>query len=299
MEEAKGLKLSLNSITVLVPVLMATMATVPFWVLALVGLWNFFSVDERIAEVAGMSESPEVRGLLNEIQKATGDVGWMFLTESAIIAILGALAVLGASYLVYRKTKLIAESFFEAAHAIEQGKEEVSIDTGGYEETEFIAKAIQGAASTIARQAEALRSTIDELSIPAIDIWRGVVFMPIVGYVDSKRAFQIEEGLLTKVSQTKARFVILDVSGVSSIDTQVMAHILKIIKEVALLGAKAILSGTSPQTARSLVHLGIDLGMIEAYAELEGALKRIFTAYGFSRSSEPIRAKEPHTAEAR
>jgi anti-anti-sigma regulatory factor len=260
-----------------------------FW-----GLWNFFSLDDRIAEIAaGMSQSPQLVDAIKEIQNMTTDVGWVFLISSLIIATLGAVAVLGVSYYVYRKTRMISRSFLDATYAIEQGKEEVFIDTGGYEETKNIARAIQEMALKIGRQAEALRSTIDELSIPAIDIWRGVVFMPIVGYVDSKRALQIEESLLSKVSETKARFVILDISGVSSIDTQVMAHIIKIIKEMSLLGAKAILSGTSPQTARSLVHLGIDLGTIEAYAELEGALRRIFTAYGFSREKSFLTAA-PH-----
>jgi anti-anti-sigma regulatory factor len=278
-------RLNFNSIVVIIPALMVVLATVPFWIIGLLGVWAFFSLGTRISETAARSEasqqSAQFIAVFRSLQDAAADAGWAFFIEAVIIAILGAIAVFGVSYYVYRKTKRIANSLLDAVQAIEEGQEEVSPDGGGYEETELLAKAIQEMARIIARQNQALRGTVDELSIPAIEIWRGVVFMPVVGYVDSRRAFQIEEALLERTVQTKARFVILDISGISSIDTQVMAHILKIIKEIALLGAKAILSGTSPQTARSLVHLGVDLGATEAYGELEAALRRIFADYGF------------------
>ena len=278
-------RLNFNSIVVLLPALMVILATVPFWIMTLWGLWAFFSLESRIAEIAASGEasrqSAQFIAVIRNIQDAASDAGWMFFIEAVIIAVLGAIAVFGVSYYVYRKTKRIANSLLDAVQAIEEGQEEVFPDGGGYEETELLAKAIREMARIIARQNQALRGTVDELSIPAIEIWRGVVFMPVVGYVDSRRAFQIEEALLERTVQTKARFVILDISGISSIDTQVMAHVLKIVKEIALLGAKAIISGTSPQTARSLVHLGVDLGTTEAYGELEAALRRIFSDYGF------------------
>jgi anti-anti-sigma regulatory factor len=278
-------RLNFNSIVVLIPVLMAVLATVPFWILALWGIWAFFSLESRIAEIAAGSEasrqSAQLAAVVRNIQDAASDAGWTFFIEAVIIAVLGAIAVFGVSCYVYKKTRRVSKSLLDAVQAIEEGQEEVSPDGGGYEETELLAKAIQEMTRIIARQNQALRGTVDELSIPAIEIWRGVVFMPVVGYVDSRRAFQIEETLLERTVQTKARFVILDISGISSIDTQVMAHVLKIVKEIALLGAKAILSGTSPQTARSLVNLGVDLGTTEAYGELEAALRRIFADYGF------------------
>lgn len=278
-------RLNFNSIVVRIPALMVILATVPFWIIALWGVWAFFSLKSHIAEIAARSvssqQSAQFIAVVRDIQDAAADAGWAFFIEALVIAILGAIAVFGVSYYVYRETKRVSKSLLDAVQAIEEGQEEVSPDDGGYEETESLAKSIQETARIIARQNQALRGTVEELSIPAIEIWRGVVFMPVVGYVDSRRAFQIEEALLERTVQTKARFVILDISGISSIDTQVMAHILKIIKEIALLGAKAILSGTSPQTARSLVHLGVDLGTTEAYGELEAALRRIFADYGF------------------
>jgi anti-anti-sigma regulatory factor len=285
MQAPTALRLSFNSIYVRIPALMVILATVPFWIIALWGVWAFFSLESRIAEIAagGVSrqQSAQLVAIVRDLQDAAAYAGRAFFIEAVVIAILGAIAVFGVSYYVYRETKRVSKSLLDAVQAIEEGQEEVSPDGGGYEETELLAKAIQEMARIIARQNQALRGTVDDLSIPAIEIWRGVVFMPVVGYVDSRRAFQIEEALLERTVQTKARFVILDISGISSIDTQVMAHILKIIKEIALLGAKAILSGTSPQTARSLVHLGVDLGATEAYGELEAALRRIFADYGF------------------
>ena len=290
MQAPAAQRLSLNSIVLRIPALMVVLATIPFWIMAFLGIWTLFALKSRIAEIAlrngTTQQSTQAIALLKDIQDATSRSGWAFLLESIVIAFVGALAVFGVSYFVYKTTKKISKNFLDAVRGIEEGQEEVTVDGGGYNETELLAGSIQEMARIIAGQNKALRGTVEELSIPAIEIWEGVLFMPVVGYVDSRRAIQIEEVLLERTVQTRTRFVILDISGISSIDTQVMAHVLKIIKEIELLGARAILSGTSPQTARSLVHLGVDLGNTEAYGELGAALKRIFTDYyGFLKKT--------------
>ncbi len=117
------------------------------------------------------------------------------------------------------------------------------------------------------------RDEIMELSTPVIQVWDKVLALPIIGTLDSARAARLTEGLLEKIAEYQAEVVILDVSGVPTIDTQVAQHLLRTVQAATLMGAASIMSGVRPETAQAIVHLGIDLGRLRTRNTLRDALQ--------------------------
>src|SRR4029078_11722197 len=106
---------------------------------------------------------------------------------------------------------------------------------------------------------DAQRATISELETPVMEIWDGILALPIIGTVDTVRAQNMTEALLLKIVETKSEIVILDITGVPVIDTSVSRHLLENIAAAKLLGAEVLLVGLAARTAMTLVHLGLDL----------------------------------------
>lgn len=111
-----------------------------------------------------------------------------------------------------------------------------------------------------------------ELSTPVMKIWDGVLLAPIVGTLDSSRAQTVMENLLSAIVETQSRVAIIDVTGVSVIDTLVASHLFKTMAASQLLGARCVLTGISPSIAQTMVHLGIDLSTIETKATIHEGL---------------------------
>nr|WP_319393657.1 STAS domain-containing protein [uncultured Desulfobacter sp.] len=122
--------------------------------------------------------------------------------------------------------------------------------------------------------------TIMEISTPAIKLWDRVVILPVVGVVDSLRAQQMMNTMLTKIMETAAKVIILDIQGVAAVDTAVANHLIKIAKATKLMGCRCIISGISPAVAETLVQLGIDLGDIATNSTLQDALSDAFRLMG-------------------
>lgn len=121
------------------------------------------------------------------------------------------------------------------------------------------------------------RDEIRELSTPVIRLWDNILALPIIGTLDSMRTLRLTENLLEKIRTEEAGIVIMDISGVSAIDTQVAQYLLKTIQAARLMGADTILSGLRPETAQSMVQLGIELGKIKSRSTLHDALKLAFS----------------------
>jgi len=121
---------------------------------------------------------------------------------------------------------------------------------------------------TIADQAEAML----ELSTPVIRLWEGVIAVPLVGTLDSARTQLVMEKLLETLVATGADHAVLDITGVSTVDTEVAQHLLKTVSAARLLGAECIVSGIRPQVAHTIVSLGIEFGDIATKATLADAL---------------------------
>lgn len=121
--------------------------------------------------------------------------------------------------------------------------------------------------SVINRQQEELL----ELSTPVVRLWDGIVAMPLIGTLDSGRTQVVMETLLDKIVETDARIAILDITGVSTVDTLVAQHLLKTVAAARLMGADCIISGIRPQIAQTIVQLGLDLSSVTTKATLADA----------------------------
>lgn len=121
---------------------------------------------------------------------------------------------------------------------------------------------------TIERQQAAIR----ELSTPIIELWDDILTLPLVGTIDTQRALELTEQLLERVAESGARFVILDVTGIEVIDTMTANHFVQLIRAVQLLGARCVLTGVSPNIARTVVEIGIDFGTVETLRSLKEGL---------------------------
>jgi PAS domain S-box-containing protein len=117
------------------------------------------------------------------------------------------------------------------------------------------------------------RDEIMELSTPVIQVWDKVLALPIIGTLDSSRASRLTESLLERIAEYQAEVVILDISGVPTIDTLVAQHLLTTVQAATLMGAVSIMSGVRPETAQAMVHLGIDLGRLRSRNTLRDALQ--------------------------
>ncbi|HAA90184.1 MAG: Anti-sigma-factor antagonist [Thermoanaerobacterales bacterium 50_218] len=115
---------------------------------------------------------------------------------------------------------------------------------------------------------------LSELATPVIRIWTDVLLVPLVGGLDSDRAQGMVERLLERASSTRAKVVIVDVSGVPMIDTAAGGFLIEMFSAVKLLGADVILTGLKPEVAHTLVKLGIDFQMVVIARDLEDALRR-------------------------
>ncbi|WP_437744199.1 STAS domain-containing protein [Sorangium sp. So ce1504] len=116
------------------------------------------------------------------------------------------------------------------------------------------------------------QATIRALSTPIIQVWEGVLMMPVLGAVDHCRADQMMQGLLGAVSNTHCRVVIIDLTGVDSIDASLGNILLSLVRAVELLGAKGIIVGIRPDVARGLLVDGVDMSRVSTFARLRDAL---------------------------
>ncbi len=122
--------------------------------------------------------------------------------------------------------------------------------------------------------------SILEMSTPVTALWEDILMLPIVGIVDSRRAQDVMRSALTRIAETRARVFIMDISGVSVIDTAVANHLIKVTKATRLMGCECLLSGLSPAIAQTIVELGIDVGDIQTRATLRDALEEAFRRVG-------------------
>ncbi|MGH9620896.1 MAG: STAS domain-containing protein [Bryobacteraceae bacterium] len=112
-----------------------------------------------------------------------------------------------------------------------------------------------------------------ELSTPVVELWQGVLALPIIGTLDSARTQMAMENLLTAVVQKGAALAIIDITGVPTVDTLVAQHLLKTVAAARLMGADCIISGIRPQIAQTIIHLGVDLSGVLTKATLADAFQ--------------------------
>jgi rsbT co-antagonist protein RsbR len=123
--------------------------------------------------------------------------------------------------------------------------------------------------ATIERQRIAIR----ELSTPVMEVWEGILCLPVVGVVDSVRSSQMTDVLLQAIVERRARCAIIDITGIEVMDTRTVDHFARMARAVRLLGATCVVTGVSPHIAHTMVSMGVDLDDITTHRSLRDALK--------------------------
>lgn len=121
------------------------------------------------------------------------------------------------------------------------------------------------------------------MGTPILQVWDGLLCVPVIGVVDADRASAITEAVLAAATQRRARAVILDLTGVDDIDAETAMHFVRIVRAVALLGARGVVVGIRPAIAQALVELGLEL-QLETLADLQDALRACLPAAALSAS---------------
>jgi rsbT co-antagonist protein RsbR len=136
--------------------------------------------------------------------------------------------------------------------AEETWRASVMLDNLGLYTTEMFQR---GREDVIMRQQQEML----ELSTPVVQLWEGILALPLIGTLDSARTQIVMENLLSMIVETGAGIAIIDITGVPTVDTLVAQHLLKTVAAARLMGAECIISGIRPQIAQTIVHLGVDL----------------------------------------
>ena len=187
-----------------------------------------------------------VRDLLNEVSRSRATQGF---TPSET-----------ATFVFSLKTPLFQVIQRELAAQPEQALQETMVastllDDLGLYTTEIYQKSRE---EVILRQ----QQEITELSTPVVELWDGVLALPLIGTLDSARTQVVMENLLQAIIDQEAEIAIIDITGVPTVDTLVAQHLLKTIAAARLMGADCIISGIRPQIAQTMVHLGVELNVI-------------------------------------
>ena len=129
----------------------------------------------------------------------------------------------------------------------------------------------------IRQQQEAIR----ELSTPVLQVRDRLLILPIIGVIDPQRARQLTEQLLRGIRGNRAKVVVVDITGVPSVDASVANHLVQTVDASRLMGANVIVTGLSAEIAQTLVTIGVDLGKINAVGDLQGGIEEAERLLGY------------------
>jgi len=123
---------------------------------------------------------------------------------------------------------------------------------------------------------KAHKKVMQELSNPVIQVWDGVLVLPLIGIIDSVRGAEMTEALLEGIVKTNASAVIIDVTGVPIVDPEAARGLAKAVQAAKILGVSCVLVGISPAIAHTLVKIGLDLSGVSTHSTLKKGLEEAF-----------------------
>jgi rsbT co-antagonist protein RsbR len=140
---------------------------------------------------------------------------------------------------------------------------------------------------------EQQRSAIRSLSTPVIEVWRGVLCLPVVGVMDTARSAEMTSALLTTIVEKGSKYAIIDITGIDVMDTRTVDHFIRMAKAIRLLGAECALTGLNPHIAQTVVHMGLDLSDIVTHRSLRDALFRYVSGASAGANGNGTRQPAP------
>lgn len=190
---------------------------------------------------------------------------------------------IGAINMVYDELKLVAREIIQDASSKKRGDQLESVNQSlaglihldaGLICQSFVDKRDQ----LLHEQSQAVMS----MSTPVTEIWDGILLLPIVGLIDSRRSEDILNAVLNAIKQSKAKEFILDISGVGVVDTAVANYLISITKATALMGCRSTISGISPAISKTIIQLGIETDDVNTTSTMMDALSDAFANRGLA-----------------
>lgn len=149
-------------------------------------------------------------------------------------------------------------------------------------EQEAAARTVRQALSLQQEEIAAQRATISNLSSPVLQVWEGILAVPLIGMIDANRATAVTESLLEEIVRRQADTAILDITGVPTVDTQVASYLIGAARACRLLGCQVALVGIGSEVAQTIVHLGVDMENIVTLANLQAGIAWALTRRGLA-----------------
>ena len=143
-----------------------------------------------------------------------------------------------------------------------------------------------------------LRLSQELLSTPVVQVWDRILVLPLIGILDSTRAQRVMEVLLNRIIETQTEMVIMDVTGVATMDTEVTNHLIRTIQSTALLGSKCVITGINPEVAQSMVQLGMDMSKLVTKRDLQDGLKYGLSTMGYKVGIGQVEGTGPDDSES-
>ncbi|MDQ3095250.1 MAG: STAS domain-containing protein, partial [Actinomycetota bacterium] len=137
---------------------------------------------------------------------------------------------------------------------------------------------VQERERVIRQQQDAIR----ELSTPVLQVRERLLILPIIGVLDTQRARQLTEQLLSGIRAHRAKVVVVDITGVPDVDVSVANHLVQTVDASRLMGAGVIITGLSSEIAQTLVRIGVDLSKMNTVGDLQGGIEEAERLLGFT-----------------
>lgn len=132
-------------------------------------------------------------------------------------------------------------------------------------------------------QIQGMQNQIDSLNfdMPILKIAEEILMVPLIGTIDSVKSQKILESILFSIKELESKVIVIDIAGITVVDSSVAAHLIKIAKATKLMGCKSIVSGISPNIAQNIVNLGVDTSDIETTNTLKDSMVKAYNYIGF------------------
>jgi len=257
----------------------------------------FFNYLSQFEEAAALFRNPdmlrEAKRLKHEhlLAIVSGDYGKAYIEQRVLLGALYSRAgldsrvFLGAFHQLMQSIgRKIAEMFARDAQAALQHF--ASVNKIGFMDIGIIVDVLVAERERIIRTQE---KAILELSTPALQIRDRLLMLPIIGLLDSMRAKQLTDNLLHSIRASRAKVVVMDITGVAAVDSKVANHLIQTVTAARLMGTQVIVTGLSAEVAQSLVALGVDLSKINTVGDLQGGIEEAERILGYKivGGSEP------------
>ena len=221
----------------------------------MVGLKQALNNSNDSDDIAGAAYS-DVRDMLGTLSQQWAQYGFSPSETASFV-----FSFKEAVFNRFRAAKLDAAELAEQVWVVTR-----LLDNLGLYTTEVFQKSREG---LISRQQQEML----ELSTPVVELWHGILALPLIGTLDSARTQIVMQNLLEALIAKNANLAIIDITGVPTVDTLVAQHLLKTVAAARLMGAECIISGIRPQIAQTIIHLGINLEDVITKANLADAFR--------------------------